>query len=90
MSSGRDYTKYQKKVIDRYYEHHDTIVLSRLGELVGDIALAEGNAKKLESLWAKAAAQLAHVKGLPPAEVARVLAAKDAAGLAALIARAAR
>jgi hypothetical protein len=47
-----DYTKYQQGIIKRYYENADQIQLQRLGELVGDLYLAEG--KKKEKAWAAA------------------------------------
>ena len=50
MAGGREYSAHQRKIIDRYYQHKDSILAHRLGELVGDIALAEGNAKKLDTL----------------------------------------
>jgi hypothetical protein len=89
MAGGREFSKHQKKIIDRYYEHHDTIVAQRLGELVGDIALAAGNEKKLDTLWKRVETQLGHTS-LNPAEVGKVLASRDAAGLGRLVARLAR
>ncbi len=44
-----DYTRHQQGIIKRYYENADQIQLQRLGELVGDLYLAEG--KKKEKLW---------------------------------------
>jgi hypothetical protein len=42
-------TRYQEKVIKRYYENRDAISLQRLQELATDLYLAEG--KKLETAW---------------------------------------
>jgi len=79
----REYTPYQKGVIRRYYEHGDTIALQNLGEIVSDLYLAEGEAAK-KRLWKRAAAALAKL-GAPKPRVEKILAAKDLAGLAALV-----
>lgn len=47
---------YQDKIIRNYYEHHDDIMLQRLGELVTDLFLAEGQAKV--RLWKRVATTL--------------------------------
>ena len=44
---------YQEGVIKRYYEHQDTLMLNRLGEIVSELYLAEVPSKK-EKLWDKA------------------------------------
>ena len=46
----REYSNYQKKVIGRYYEHLDTIALTRLQELVSELYLADSDAKRAK-LW---------------------------------------
>ena len=48
--SDKAYTKYQQKVIERYYEHKDSIALQRLQELVTELYLAEGK-KKRDKHW---------------------------------------
>ena len=57
MAKGQEYSRYQRKVIDRYYDNLDTITLTKLQELVSDLFLAEG--KKAETLWKKAESLLA-------------------------------
>ena len=49
----QEYSSYQKKVIQNYYQHKDTIVLTRLQELVTDLYLAEG--KKRAGIWQRIA-----------------------------------
>lgn len=44
-----EYSKYQKKVINNYYENRDTIALQRVQELVTELYLTEG--KKREKHW---------------------------------------
>ena len=39
---GQEYSRYQRGVIQRYYEHADTIALQKLSEIVSDLYLAEG------------------------------------------------
>jgi len=54
MSVGeRKYSKYQKELIGRYYENLDNIMLQKLGELVTELYLAQGQAKQ-DRLWQKA------------------------------------
>jgi len=44
-----DFTPYQKKIINRYYDNIDSIARQRLGELISDLYLAEG--KKRQRVW---------------------------------------
>jgi hypothetical protein len=46
----RDYTNYQKKVINNYYQNLDTIALTRLQELVSELFLADTESKR-QKLW---------------------------------------
>ena len=48
----RHYTPYQKKVIQRYYEHQPNLQLQQLSELVTDLYLADES--KQARLWKKA------------------------------------
>ena len=47
MASGREFSSHQRKIINRYYDNLDTIVITRLGEIVTDMALAAGDQKSL-------------------------------------------
>jgi len=80
MAKRPDLTSSQRKIVDRYYEHRDTIWATKLSELVGDIALAEDE-KKRARLWKSAAEYLAKC-GAPAATVQRIAASRDAAALA--------
>ncbi len=86
MAGGREYSAHQRKIIDRYYQHKDSILAHRLGELVGDIALAEGNAKKLDSLWKRTEKALAGSK-IDPKDAAKVLESRDVQALSRLAAK---
>jgi hypothetical protein len=44
-----EYSKFQQKVIKRYYEHRDSIALQRVQELITELYLATG--KKRDKHW---------------------------------------
>lgn len=46
----RDYSAHQQKIISNYYKNMDTIALSRLQDLVGQLYLAETEGQR-EKLW---------------------------------------
>ena len=71
----QEYSSYQKKVIQNYYQHKDTIVLTRLQELVTDLYLAETPAKK-KKLWQQVEKALDKMK-LKPAIKSRILEKQD-------------
>lgn len=71
----REYSNYQKKVINRYYENRDAIVLERLQEMVGELYLAETE-KKRERLWQRVAQAMTHLK-VKPAIADHILAQRD-------------
>ena len=83
MAKGQDYTKYQRGVINRYYEHKDTIVLTRLQELVSELYLCT-DAKKAAAMWKRVETALTSA-GVSGARADKVLAEKDLKGLAAII-----
>ncbi len=62
----QDFTPYQQKIIKRYYNHHDTIQLQRLAQLVSDLYLTTG--KKRQQTWKSAAAAMLKL-GIPQARV---------------------
>ena len=64
----QEYSSYQKKVIQNYYQHKDTIVLTRLQELVTDLYLAE-NPAKTKRLWQQVEKALDKMKLKPAAKV---------------------
>lgn len=53
-------TPYQDRVIRRYYQNKDAIMLQKLGDLVTDLYLAEGRAR--DRLWKRLAAALKNLK----------------------------
>lgn len=48
-----DYTRHQKKIIERYYDRRDEIMLGKLQEIVTELYLAETEAKR-DQLWKRA------------------------------------
>jgi hypothetical protein len=80
MGTGREYSSYQRKIINRYYANFDTIVLTRLSEIATDMVLAAGDDKKLDRLWKRAEQALSKAvpKGeTPDPEIGRVLESRD-------------
>jgi hypothetical protein len=82
MAKRPDLTAYQRKIVDRYYEHKETIHATKLGELVSEIALTS-DAKKLDKLWKSASEYLA-MCGVELAIVEPVVAARDLKKLGAI------
>ncbi|MCA9050376.1 MAG: hypothetical protein KDA89_16685 [Planctomycetaceae bacterium] len=78
----RDYSPYQQKVIQRYYDNRDQIDQQRLSELVADLYLAEG--KKRAKLWEVARELLTRMK-VPESRIEHVVTSDDASLLAAVV-----
>ena len=76
----REYTKYQQNIISNYYKNLDTIMLSKLGELVTELYLADTKAKK-NRLWERAHKAMIKLK-VPPAIINHIIQQKDAEILA--------
>jgi hypothetical protein len=64
-----EFTKYQQKVINNYYENRDTLALQRVQELVTELYLAEG--KKRLKHWDSLALHLGKL-GVKPDVVAHL------------------
>lgn len=86
MAGGREYSSYQRKVINRYYDNQDTILATRLGEIVTDIALAQDDQKKLDRLW-KRAEQALSKTNLKPESWKNIVQKRDPKQLAQLLAK---
>jgi hypothetical protein len=63
-------SNYQDRVIRRYYENRDEIMLQKLGELVTDLYLAEGKART--KLWQRAAEALEKLK-VPKTQIQHIV-----------------
>lgn len=86
MAGGREYSQSQRKIINRYYDNHDTIVATRLGEIVTDIVLADGDTKKLDKLW-KRAEQALSKTSVKPEMWTPIVTKRDPQALARLISK---
>lgn len=83
MAGGQDYTRHQKGIINRYYEHFDTIALQKLSEIVSDLYLAQGG--QATKLWNSARQALAKLAPEDDPHVQKVLSVRSVAGLAKLV-----
>lgn len=63
-----DYTPHQKKIIERYYDHRDEIMLAKLGEIASELYLAETDAA-VNRLWTRAQKAMKALK--VPASIAQ-------------------
>ncbi len=78
----KDYTPYQRRVINRYYQHQPQILQQRLADLVGELFLAEG--KKRQQLW-KRTAEVLQKLGVAQARIQHLLCKDDPALLAGIV-----
>ncbi len=79
----REYTKYQQKVISRYYDNREQIDEQRLSELVTSLYLATTDKQK-KKLWESADDVMMRLK-VPQSRVEHVLEKKDPAILAEVV-----
>lgn len=80
MASGREFSTQQRKIINRYYDHIDTILITRLTEISTEMVLAMGDQKKLDRLWKRAEQALDKVKQgqpEPDPQIEKILVSKD-------------
>ncbi len=78
-----DFTPHQKKIVDRYYEHHDTIQSGKLGEVLSELWLCD-DAKAATKLWGWAQVALMRI-GVDANRVAKVVGDRDVEALAKLV-----
>lgn len=80
---AREYSKYQQKVIQRYYDNRDQIDEQKLAELVTNLYLASGQ-KQIAKHWETAEKAMSRL-GVPQSRIEHVIASKDPAVLAAVV-----
>ena len=80
--ADRDYSKYQQKVIKRFYDNREQIDDQKLSELVTSLFLATD--KQKPKLWERAKGILDRMQ-LPPSRVHHVMASEDPAVLAKIV-----
>ena len=78
--AGKEYSNYQRDVISRYYDNIDAITLGRLQELVGQLYLADSEAKQAR-LWERAQKAMVRLK-IKPAIIEHIMNKKDVTVLA--------
>ena len=78
--AGKEYSSYQRDVISRYYDNLDAIALGRLQELVGQLYLADSEAKQAR-LWERAQKAMVTLK-IKPAIIEHIMNKKDVIVLA--------
>lgn len=75
-----EYSAHQKKIIDRYYSHRDTIMLTKLSDLVAELFLADTD-KKRDQLWKRVATAMKNLK-VPPSTADHILESRSPEKLA--------
>lgn len=75
-----EHTPHQKKIIERYYDQRDNIMLTKLQEIVTDLFLADSDAKRTR-LWKRAEKALQNLK-IAPAQIAQIIRSRNAETLA--------
>lgn len=78
----RDYSRFQKKVIQRYYENRPALDEQRLAELATELYLATD--KKKPKLW-ESAKELMERLGTPASRIAHVVKTGDPAQVAEVV-----
>ena len=78
----RDYSKFQKKVIKRYYDNRPALDEQRLAELATELYLASD--KKKPKLW-ESAKEIMERLGTPPSRVEHVMKTADPAQVAEVV-----
>jgi hypothetical protein len=76
----RDYSEHQQRIISKYYNKLDTIMLQKLGELVGELYLADTDAKR-SRLWQRVHKAMLNLN-IPEEIAEHIMAKKDVETLA--------
>jgi len=79
----RDLSRHQKGIVKRYYENRDTIMVTKLSELVSELYVCDSD-KKAEGLWKRVATALKNTS-VDEKKAARIVEAKDIKGLAKVV-----
>ena len=84
MAKRPDLSGSQRKIVSRYYDNLDTIMVQKLAEAVTELYLAEG--KSADRLWKRVEIALAKT-GAGDATVRNILETRDISALAQLVSR---
>lgn len=74
-------SNYQQRAIKNYYDNRDAIMIQRLGEMLTDLYLAEGQSRK--RIWERAATALKKL-GVKPDRIGAIVASDNPTLLANL------
>lgn len=77
---AKNHSKHQQKIISNYYDNLDTIMLTKLQELVTDLYLADSQAKT-DRLWERAQKAMEKLK-IKPAIIEHIMKTRSATVLA--------
>lgn len=77
----QEYTKYQQKIISRYYDNLDTMMLQKLQELVTELYLATTDKEKTK-LWDRVHKAMVQLK-IPPEVITKIMTSLKVETLAA-------
>jgi len=83
MAKHQNLSNYQRGIARRYYEHLDTIMVQKLGEIVSELYLADSESARTR-LWERARKALANAK-VKREEIDRVVGERDLETLAAMV-----
>ena len=78
-----EYSKHQKGIIKRYYEHRDTIALQKLGEIVSNLYL-ETNEGKIKRGWKSIKTQML-AAGVNEKKVEEIVSDRDLGAVAKIV-----
>jgi len=84
MAKGQYLSVHQQKIVGRYYNKLDGIVMQKLGEMVSDLALAEPG-KKADAMWKRAGEHLGKTN-LDPARITKLIGERNITAFAAAVA----
>ena len=71
----KEFSSYQKKVIDGYYQNLDSIMLQKISEIVTELYLADTDKKKAR-LWERAEKAMMKLN-IPPQILEHIIQKKD-------------
>ncbi len=83
MARGQHLSAYQKKIVNRYYEHLDTISITKVAEAATELYLCE-SPKKADKLWQTVEKVLAKTAASDKA-IQKIIATRDVKLLAELV-----
>lgn len=83
MAKGQHLSAYQQKIVNRYYEHLDTIAITKLAESVSELYLATDQ-KKIDKLWTSVGKALDKTAAKDQ-EIRKIVTTRDVKALAALV-----